>query len=120
VLRDVIAAKRKNMNNPIPERDWKYLRSVENELIASLCKRINQRTVGILNAHHQSEHEKYLKVFHHIEGSDNIVAECFNDWRRSNIRQKLICLHRHNLLTDEHLRNMTEETQDFVKWSETL
>jgi hypothetical protein len=39
------------------------------------------------------------------------VADCFNDWRRSNILDKLLMLRRHQLLTDEHVSRLSAQTQ---------
>ena len=104
----------------ISETDWKYLRSIRNELLASLCRRINETTVDILRGKNKTDHDKYLKAFQHIKESDDIVAKCFNDWRRSTIGQRLISLQRHKLLPESHLQNLSEQAREFVKWSETL
>jgi len=50
-----------------------------------------------------------------MKESDKIVAQCFDDWRRSNIRLKVIELQFYNLLTDEHLKHFSEETRQLVK-----
>jgi hypothetical protein len=102
------------MTGSIPEKDWKYLRSIEAELLADLCRRINQSAAEILRSEFGSEHEKYLKLYKHIEASDRIVADCFNDWRRSNLRLKLPLLRRHKLLTAEHISNLSDETRELL------
>lgn len=102
------------MSRTIFERDWKYLRSIQKILIANLCLRINQEATAILQAQQGSEHDRYLKLYKHITKADDIVAECFNDWRRSNIWLKISHLHRHELLKEEHLQNLTHETQDLL------
>ncbi len=45
-----------------PERDWKYMRKIENDLLASLCKRINNESMDILREGKGSEHDKYLNA----------------------------------------------------------
>ncbi len=107
------------MAGSISETDWKYLRNIKNELIASLCRRINEKTVKILSSKGTTDHEKYLKAYRHINDSDDIVAECFNDWRRSTICVRLMSIHRHKLLTEKHLGSLSEKTREFIKWSET-
>ena len=67
----------------ILESDWKYLRKIEADLLATLCNRINTKSQKILNEGSLSEHEKYLNLYRHIKKSDKIIADCFNDWRRS-------------------------------------
>ena len=100
------------MTGSIPEKDWKYLRSIEAELLSELCRRINQGAVEIVRSKSGSEHEKYLKLYRHIEASDRIIADCFNDWRRSNLWLKLPLLRRHKLLTDERISNLSDETRE--------
>lgn len=108
------------MKDTISEKDWKYLRHIQPEMLASLCNRINQEAMGILRSGDGSEQEKYQRLYQHIHDSDKIIAVCFNDWRRSTIGQRIIHLNSHGLLTQEHFQHLTEETRAFIKWSETL
>jgi len=62
-----------------------------------------------------SEREKYKKLYQHILDSDEIVAKCFDDWRRSKIRLKVVMLHRNSLLTEENMRHLSDETKDILK-----
>lgn len=98
------------MTKTIPEKDWKYLRSIEKELLSDLCRAINRKAAEILNSEDLSEHEKYLTIYRYIEVSDDTIAKCFNDWRRSNICLKLRLLHRHHLLKEEHIANLSDES----------
>ncbi len=77
------------MNETIPERDWKYLKKIKSEMLEALCDRINKEARHILEVSAKSEHEKYLSLYRHIKDSDQLVADCFNDWRRSNIFFKI-------------------------------
>lgn len=38
------------MTNSIPEKDWKYLRSIEKELLSELCRTINQKAAAIVHS----------------------------------------------------------------------
>jgi hypothetical protein len=38
------------MTRSIPEKDWKYLRNIREELLSDLCKQINQDAVAILGS----------------------------------------------------------------------
>jgi len=102
------------MTRSIPEKDWKYLRSIQEELLSELCGKINRDAAAIIGSEGESEHRKYLKLYKHIEASDRIVADCFNDWRRSNLLLKLLLLHRHKLLTDEQIANLTDESRELL------
>lgn len=100
------------MTNSIPEKDWKYLRSVEKDLLSELCRTINQKAAEIIHAGAGSEYDKYLLLYKYIKGADAIVAECFDDWRRSNLLFKLPLLNRHKILRDEHILNLSVETRE--------
>ena len=102
------------MNN-IPESDWKYLTKVKDELIESLCKRINDEASRIVKDPAFSQHEKYLRPFRHGLESNKMIANCFDDWRRSNIILKLLSLREEGLLTDEYILRLSEETQGKIR-----
>jgi len=104
----------------IPEKDWKYLRGINADLLNKLCSRINQETTSIINKESKSDHEKYLQVYKHIEKSDNIIAECFNDWRRSDILIKIRSLCQHKILTSEHIKNFSGTTLEYLKTLEEI
>lgn len=99
----------------LPERDWKYLRTIEKDLLYKLCKSINRKADEILSsAKFENEHAKYLALYQHMEASDEIVANCFNDWRRSNIRFKLLLLGRQKLLTEEQIKELSDEARNVL------
>ncbi len=102
------------MATAIPEKDWKYLKSVQAELLSSLCDRINRKAMEILGSAEESECNKYKKLYQHILDFDEIIAKCFDDWRRSNIRIKVIMLHSHGLLTEENIRHLSDETKNLL------
>ena len=103
------------MGTAVPEIDWKYLRSVQAELLATLCESINSKAMKILQSAEMSEHDKYRALYQHMLNSDKIVAECFDDWRRSNIRLKVVMLYRNSLLTEKYIGRLSDETKTFLK-----
>lgn len=108
------------MAGSFPERDWKYLKSIHDEMLFALCGRINQAAVEIVQAKAESEHAKYKRLYKHIQESDDVIAECFNDWRRSTIGQRAFSLYRHRLLTASHLTHLTPESREFLKALEAI
>ena len=101
------------MNN-IPESDWKYLRTLKDELLDTLCKRINDEASQLINDPHFSQHEKFLHLFRHVMEKNRIIANCFDDWRRSNIHLKLLSLREQQLLTQEQIWQLSEETRQKI------
>ncbi len=85
------------------------------ELLNTLCARIHKQAESIIKSTDKSEHEKYLDLYEYIQDSDDIVARCFNDWRRSNISMKISQLLAENLLTDEHIQNLSDETKEIIE-----
>jgi hypothetical protein len=63
----------------IPEQDWKYLRSIHDEMLEKLCRRINQGAARIAKDSSLSQHERYLRLYRYLQEQDEIVAHCFND-----------------------------------------
>ena len=99
------------MSGSTPERDWKYMKGIKDHLLAVLCQQINKKSIAILNENKGSEYERYLRNFKHIQNSDRIISECFDDWRRSSLIQKLIALQYYDLLTNEQAEQLSDETQ---------
>ena len=108
------------MTRSIPERDWKHLRRIQKEMLAELYLRINRKSAEILNAIEETEKDKYHQLYRHIKDSDEIVGNCFDDWRRSNIGFKLLFLLRHNLLTDDRINGLSEEGAELIERLKTL
>ena len=103
------------MVDSIPERDWKYMRSIHDEILAALCDRINSQSEVILNQGRDTPHKTYLDLYRHIQDSDNVIARCFNDWRRSTLQIKLSALLEHGLLTDANIQKLSPEAQERLK-----
>ncbi|MDA3790205.1 MAG: hypothetical protein PF503_17150 [Desulfobacula sp.] len=84
------------------------------DMLSTLFGRINEQSKDILNDQSASEQEKYLKLYDHIKKSDKIIADCFNDWRRSNIWLKIQFLRKYDLLTDAHLDQMSDGPRTLI------
>lgn len=95
----------------IPERDWQYLRRVQGQLLEAFCARINGEASRIMADRSLNQHEKFLRLYAHVVGQNVVVADCFDDWRRSNAFLKLLLLRKHRLLTDEHISKLSAEMQ---------
>ena len=100
------------MADSMPERDWKYMRSIHDEILAALCDQINSQSEVILKQGQNTPHKTYLDLCRHIQDSDDIIARCFNDWRRSTLQMKISALHENGLLTDAHIQKLSPEAQE--------
>jgi hypothetical protein len=103
------------MPDAFAERDWKYLKSIHDELLCALCERINRECQSILASREGTAHARYLRLYKHIHEADDIVGDCFNDLKRSNLDLKMCNMNRQGLLKPEHLEHLTPATQEFIK-----
>ena len=99
------------MNRSMIERDWKHTKKLKPELLNVLCARINKKSEALLSDTTLSDHEKFLKLYSHIQDTNEVVAECFDDWRRSTLFFRLLALQRHDLLKEEHIRELSDDIQ---------
>ena len=107
------------MSQSIPEKDWKYLRKLQPELLDRLCSRINQNGLAHLQSD-KTEHEKFLAMYKHMDEADRVVAECFNNWARSSVWMKILLLIKYELLTDDDVKGLSKESQEQYKKSKEL
>lgn len=98
----------------IPERDWKLLRRKRDDLLNRYCQRVNQTAERQLADDHASAHTRYLHVYRHDREADDILATCFDDWRRSTAWMRLLALLKHDILTWADLREFSEETREVM------
>jgi len=106
--------------NTIPERDWKYLRSINDELMQRFCEKANQKSNSILQNPNLDSYERYKQLFNHVEDSDERLARCFDDWRRSTIFTRLLMIIKESLLSDIEFHNLSSETQKWIISSRKL
>ena len=100
-----------------PEADWKYLRSIQDELLQRFCEKSNQKSKKILENSNLDSYERYKQLFNHTEDSDERLASCFDDWRRSTIFSRLLWIMKERLLSDAELHNLSSETQNRITTS---
>ncbi len=103
------------MDGALKERDWKYMRSIHDELLHRLCADINEQATAIASGNDGNPHERYLALCRHLQDADETVGDCFNDWRRSRLGIKVLALRRNQLLRDEHVRNLSPEAQQWLR-----
>ncbi len=99
----------------LAEVDWKYMRNLKPTLLNALCQRINAESLRLLTHGAGTPHERYQELYDHIQQSDGIIADCFDDWRRSTLFIKIGFLLQNDLLPDEDLLALTAETQEIIK-----
>ena len=102
----------------LPEKDWKYLRRIKDEMLSDYCAGVNKKAGEILCSETGSEHSKYLTLYRYLHEADEVVGLCFNDWRRSTIAERVFNLHSHGLLEKEHLTHLSDDVRSFIRLME--
>ncbi|MBY4677295.1 hypothetical protein [Marinobacterium arenosum] len=95
----------------IPERDWKRLRSMKQELLNEACQQIFDKVEAICRQRDNDPHAAYLKLWKLLSAEDEKIVEMFDDHRRSTALLKLIYLRQYGFLSDDDLALFSEETQ---------
>lgn len=103
------------MQRDFPEPDWKNLSRLKPLALDRLCRRILQESGKILDRAKESGHyATYLELYKHLHTSDETVADCFNDWKRSQALNVLINWRSENLLTEEEFNTFSPDTRTLV------
>jgi hypothetical protein len=102
------------MHPHIPEADWKRLRQLKDVALDRFCARILQECREITAAADQSNHQRYLELYRHLQDRDAEVASAFNHVSRSTAVQRLAAMRALELITDEEFALFTAETRESV------
>jgi hypothetical protein len=101
----------------IQEADWKYMSRLKPVLLERLCNRILDKVQKECHPEKRSagSHEQYLRVFKLVANQDKILADCFDDWSRSRLFEKIALLSRHKIITQDELLGLSEETRNTLR-----
>ena len=98
-----------------PESDWKHLSRLKQLALDRLCQRILAETQALISTATAGEHHRvYLALYRQIHEQDQVVADCFNDWRRKSALFLLMHWRRQGLLTEEEFSGFSAETRTMV------
>lgn len=99
----------------IKESDWKYLRKLKPILLERACAKINRDAQKLLeNKDNIDQYQLYLTLYKYYKEEDEVIAECFNDHRRSMAKFRIISLVKHGIMTDDELQGFSDETRETV------
>lgn len=98
----------------IPEKDWKMLSVLKENLLNSACETIFQRIEQLSSTRKGREHATYLELWKLMNQEDKVIAEMFDDLKRSNAVFKIAALKHHGVLTDDQLALFSQAIQDKV------
>jgi hypothetical protein len=105
------------MMERIPERDWKILRDMKDEVLSQACDRILDQAQQIIDHRGGRPHAAYLELWQLIEAEDSQISLMFDGLKRSNALSKLAMWRASGLVTNEAFAQFSEPTRqatDFI------
>lgn len=103
------------MSKNFPEADWKAFRRNRDRMLETLFERINDESAKILDSPDPTPEQIYRNLFDHVKTSDRVVADCFDNWKRSNFALFASHLLSEGLIPDSLWEHLSEETRKRLK-----
>jgi hypothetical protein len=105
----------------LSEMDWKYMSRLKPALLERLCNRILDeiQQASPPEKRKPSAHDQYLRIFKLLQDQDKIVANCFDDWRRNRLLERIVFMIRHSVITQEELAALSPETREIAQYLAT-
>jgi hypothetical protein len=88
---------------------------MQSEKLALTCERILVAAEDIARHRKDHEHEAFLKLWEETTSGKRLIAEPFDDVRRSNAVFKLMAWRRNGLLSDAEVAQFSEGTQQLLR-----
>jgi uncharacterized protein YutE (UPF0331/DUF86 family) len=99
----------------IPERDWKKLRGMKEKYLQIVCGRILDKVSKIVEERGEGNHQTYLRLWKTMRQEDSLIADMFDDFKRSTAILKLMIWYRHKLIDKETLKQFSDETREAIE-----
>ena len=98
----------------IKESDWKYLRSIQHDILNRHCDAILESVDQIIQNRKGEEHNSYIQIYNLIKDKDMEIAAAYNDIKRSNAIAKIVHMRHYHAMTDEEFSKFSDETKNSV------
>jgi hypothetical protein len=102
--------------NSFPQKDWKYLQSIKQEMIDRTCEHIFLKVEALAIARKGNEHRSYRDLWVLLKKEDTKIIEMFDNLTKNQAIYKIVNQVRHGALSQDQLSKFTEETQDQVNY----
>lgn len=102
----------------IRERDWKLLRSMQDEKLAAASKSILEKIFLQISQSEGMEHKAYLSIWKTMQKEDKNIELMFDDVKRSTAIFKLMAWKKFGFLSKEEELKFSPETQAILKWDD--
>ncbi len=98
----------------IPEKDWKKIRKLKDQLLQKFCDRALDKLKSVIDSRDQGSHKAYLELWKVLNVEDDELALMFNDLKRSTAFYKLAAWKKSSLLSEEDFSQFSNETQNVI------
>jgi hypothetical protein len=96
------------------ESDWKTIKGLHDQLLEALCDKIHQECGAIIASREENAHARYLQLYEHVQKSDRLLGDCFDDLKRSNLPQKILHMKRAGILKPEYERLLSPDMREWL------
>jgi hypothetical protein len=103
------------MMRQILEADWKILRKLHPVALGRFCQSVLTEIESVSMDQSKSSHQRYLDIYQLVKRRDKLIADTFDDARRSVALFQLTAMRRQGLLFDEEFLQFSQETQAIVE-----
>ncbi len=100
------------MSAGIREADWKLFRQLHPIARDRFCDTVLREITGIASSTAKTPHERYLHIFKLVRERDRLLADAFDNPRRSTALFQLALIHSHGLLTAEEIARFSPEARE--------
>ena len=100
------------MSHGFPESDWKIFRELREIALQRFCERILGEAKNLAADTSDTAHERFLKLYTHVNDQNYEIARAFDDPKRSSMLIQLSAMCRHNLLEPGELSRFSTETRE--------
>jgi len=108
------------MPGDIRESDWKVFRQVRTVALERFCEKVLREIISFASDATKTPHERYLDIYKLVRERDRMLADAFNDVRRSTALLQLSIIHSHGLFTEEEMAKFSPEARDAFTWHERI
>lgn len=99
------------MNDRIKESDWKTFKELRPLALQRYCKQVLGDVDKIIHDSEGDAHERYIEMYNIVRDGDKKLAQMFDGFSRSKALSQLVMYYAHDLLDDEEIARLSEETQ---------
>ncbi len=96
----------------IKESDWRIFRRLRELALERYCQRAIEDVRRAVETKNRGYHERYLRLWKLLRKHDKTIAIAFDDPRRSRAVIQLANIDAEELLTQEELKQFSEELQE--------